>query len=243
MPRFFVKNENIDGARAEIHGDDARHIARSLRMREGDEVTLCDEGGAEYRAALIKIRDEVCELRVLESIITNSEPPYSLTLFMAYPKGDKLELVVQKATELGADKIVPFYSSRCIKRPHPDSLEKQTKRLSRIAEEAAKQSRRSKIPTVCEGVDFSAVCDMAKDFDAPIFCYEDAEADSTLKSILKKSPKKIAVVIGSEGGFSHEEAEGAKNAGFIPVSLGNRILRCETAPIFTLSVISYELEL
>lgn len=243
MPRFFVKNEQIKELRAEIFGDDARHIARSLRMREGDEVSLCDEDGGEYRATLTKIRDELCELDIIEKVDTDAEPPYSLTLFMAYPKGDKLELVVQKATELGAHRIVPFYSSRCIKRPHPDSLEKQTKRLSRIAEEAAKQSRRSKIPTVECGVDFSEVCAEAKGFDAALFCYEGASADSTVKRALSGKPQKIAVVIGSEGGFSPEEAELAQKSGFVPVSLGKRILRCETAPIFALSVISYELEL
>ena len=244
MPRFFVKNEQIKELRAEIFGDDARHIARSLRMREGDEVSLCDEDGGEYRATLTKIRDELCELDIIEKVDTDAEPPYSLTLFMAYPKGDKLETVVQKAVELGAWRIVPFESSRCIKRPSGDKAEANRKRLSRIALEAAKQCGRAKIPTVTQPLSYSAMLKEATECALALFCYEN-EDGLTVKTALsgRERPDSIAVIVGSEGGFSPDEAAEATKAGCLSVTLGNRILRCETAPSFALSAISYEYEL
>ena len=147
MPRFFVSPEAICDGQITIAGDDARHIARSLRMAVGDEVTLSDGLGNEYSCRLTKIRDEECTAEVLSSEKSTREPTHPVTLYMAYPKGDKLETVVQKSVELGASHIVPFESERCIKRPAPEKAEKQTARLQRIADEAAKQCGRAKIPT------------------------------------------------------------------------------------------------
>ena len=243
MPRFFADKENIKDNSLTILGDDAFHIARSLRMAVGDSLTVSDGDGTDYFCRLSKIRDEECECEIIESKKSEVESPAKITLFMAYPKGDKLELVIQKAVELGAAKIVPFESSRCIKRPKADKVDKQLSRLQRIAEEAAKQCGRSRIPTVSSPVSFKEMLSLSKESALPLFCYE-AEDGMSLRAALSAHPAdSISIVVGSEGGFSEEEADGAVSAGLISVSLGKRILRCETAPLFALAAIAYELEL
>ena len=245
MPKFFIPKENIDEkeSSAFIEGDGARHIARSLRMAVGDLITVSDGEGAEYSARLIKIRDERCELELCERLFRTVESPVAVTLFMAYPKSDKLETVVQKATELGVFAIVPFESSRCIKRPTRDKAEARRARLCRIAEEAAKQCGRGRIPAVEDVCTLDGVVRRMKDFDLALFCYE-GEGTESLKSILSgEKPRTVAVVIGSEGGFSEDEARAFAAGGAKMTGLGPRILRCETAPDYVLSAISYEFEL
>lgn len=243
MPRFFTPTDGIEGDSIRIRGEDAFHIARSLRMAEGDGITVCDMQGNEHYCRLTRIRDEECECTVISTKKGDTEPPAEITLFMAYPKGDKLETVVQKAVELGAYKIVPFESSRCIKRPKAEKQEKHTARLSRIAEEAAKQCGRSRLPIVTPPVSFSQMLDMAKEAELPLFCYE-GDGTASLKQVLEgKNPATISAVVGCEGGFSLDEANAATEAGLIPVNLGKRILRCETAPSFVLSALCYNFEL
>jgi 16S rRNA (uracil1498-N3)-methyltransferase len=244
MPRFFVPKEAFFEGGVKIEGQDARHIARSLRMAAGDEIWVCDNEGNEYLATLTRIRDEECECEIKEKRCGTSEPPVDITLFMAYPKSDKLETVIQKAVELGASRIVPFESSRCIKRPKAEKAEKQNARLMRIAEEAAKQCGRAKLPSVSEPLSFGAALSEAKNSELALFCYE-GEGTVSLKKVLTENSavKSISVTVGSEGGFSPEESEKAKEAGLIPVNLGPRILRCETAPAYALSAISYFFEL
>ena len=244
MARFFVTKDKISENRIIIDGQDAHHIARSLRMAEGDEATVCDGEGQEYRCTLIRIRDEECVCEIIESLDTKTEPPVYVTLCMAYPKGDKLEVVIQKAVELGASRIIPFESSRCIKRPKAEKVEKQTARLQRIAEEAAKQCGRAKITEVTQPMSFRQMLQAAKESALPLICYEN-EDGTTVKDIFRinAKPRSVAVIVGSEGGFSADEVDEAKAAGCISVSLGNRILRCETAPSFMLSALSYEYEL
>ncbi len=244
MPRFFVTEEYISESNVKIIGDDAFHIARSLRMAVGDEITVSDGRGNALLCTLSKIRDEECECEIKKRLDCNTEPPFPITLCMAYPKGDKLEIVVQKAVELGATRIIPFESSRCIKRPKAEKQEKQTQRLNRIAEEAAKQCGRCRLPLVTAPMSY---CDMLKeisDIELRIFCYED-ETKKSIKDLLSdvSVPKDAAVIVGSEGGFSNEEAEEAKKQGCSLVSLGGRILRCETAPDFALSSLIYRFEL
>ena len=244
MARFFVDKEKINDGVIIIDGTDAHHIARSLRMAEGDRVIVCDGDGGEYGCTLSRIRDEECRCEIIERLDSGAESPVRITLCMAYPKGDKLEVVIQKAVELGVYKIIPFESSRCVKRPKAEKAEKQTARLSRIAEEAAKQCGRAIIPEVTHPRSYAQMLDAAEECDLALFCYEN-EDGLTVKDIIKgrEKPKTVAVIVGSEGGFSPEEAEVAKQAGCLSVSLGNRILRCETAPSFVLSALSYEFEL
>ena len=213
-------------------------------MAEGDEAVVCDGEGKEYRCVLSNIRDEECICDIIEEISSGVESPVSITLCMAYPKGDKLETVIQKAVELGAARIIPFESSRCIKRPKAEKADKQTQRLARIAEEAAKQCGRAKIPEVTRPLSYAQMLSEAKKSELILLCYENENENSLKEALAKKpTPKSIAVIVGSEGGFSPEEATEAVSCGAISVSLGKRILRCETAPSFVLSAISYEIEL
>ena len=245
MPRFFINEESISGGAAAIVGDDARHIARSLRMAVGDEITLADGSGAEYTAKLTKIRDDICEADIVSKRRSEGEPPSKITLFMAYPKSDKLELVIQKAVELGASRIVPFESERCIKRPDESKAAARRVRHERIAEEAAKQCGRAILPTVLAPISFTSMLGEAARCALVLFCYE-GEGAVSLKAILSEhegAPESIAVIVGSEGGFSPAEAEAARARGFRIANLGARILRCETAPDYVLSAISYHFEL
>ncbi len=244
MPRFFVPSTGFDADRVTITGDDAFHLARSLRMAVGDTVTVCDMHGKEHLCRLDSLRDEICRLTVLSTKESEAEPPVDITLYMGYPKGDKLELVIQKAVELGAGEIVPFISERCVVKPRADREEKQNARQCRIAEEAAKQCGRGRIPKVGMPISFSSMLLAAEQYDAVLFCYE-GDGTRSLKDVLHvhRNAKKIAVIIGSEGGFSLAEAAAAAKAGCHLVGLGKRILRCETAPLCVLSAISYEFEL
>ena len=243
MPRFFVTKENISDSSVRIVGEDAFHIARSLRMAVGDSVDICDGDGLDYHCNLTRIRDDECECEIVSSEEGQSESPASITLFMAYPKGDKLETVIQKAVELGASRIVPFESSRCIKRPKAEKLDRQLERLNKIAREAAKQCGRSRLPEVCAPLSFEKMLKEAPLAEIPLFCYENEDGRSIKELIIGKRPASISVVVGSEGGFSPEEAKAALSAGLTPVTLGKRILRCETAPSAALAMIAYGMEL
>ena len=243
MPRFFVNKSNIEENKIIIDGVDAHHIARSLRMAEGEEVVVCDGEGAEYRCTLSRIRDEECECQVIEALKSNTESPVRITLCMAYPKGDKLETVIQKAVELGCDRIIPFESSRCIKRPKAEKAEKQTARLQRIAEEAAKQCGRARIPEVLSPLSFKQMLQIASQSELSLLCYENEDGRSIKDELSGTDKKSISIIVGAEGGFAREEADMAVEAGCVSVTLGNRILRCETAPLYVLTAISYELEL
>ena len=215
MPRFFINKEKISEASLFIDGDDARHIARSLRMAVGDEVTVCDGEGNEFLCSLTRIRDERCDLDIKESRRCEAEPLSKISLYMAYPKGDKLELVVQKAVELGVSEIIPFESSRCIKKPKAEKAQEKNARLCRIAEEAAKQCGRGILPKVALPLSFGEAMKRASEATLTLFCYE-GNGTKSLKSILSEQdtvPESIAVIVGSEGGFSLDEAEEAKSLG------------------------------
>ena len=243
MPRFFVDPSKIGEGSLVIEGEDARHISYSLRMAVGDTVTVSDGEGTDYECRLSEMDGETVRAEVLNTHPGTTESPAKIRLYMAFPKGDKLETVVQKAVELGAWEIVPFVSERCVRRPEAAKAEKQTARLQRIATEAAKQCGRSLLPRVGLPVSFA---EMLRDTsELRLFCYEGEEAQS-LKSVLSRletTPATVAVTVGSEGGFSPREAREAKDAGFFSVNLGPRILRCETAPDFALSALCYHLEL
>ena len=244
MPRFFVAREDIEEGRVLIRRDDAFHIARSLRMAVGDTVTVSNGEGTDYTVRLTRIRDEECCGEILEALPSHTEPECRITLLVAYPKGDKLETVIQKAVELGAYRIVPFESSRCIKRPKAEKADKLKARHARIAEEAAKQCGRSRIPEVLSPVGYREALRIAGESELALLCYED-ERGRSIKAALRDAGRvgSISVVVGAEGGFSPEEAGEAHDAGLVSVGLGPRILRCETAPLYALSALSYEYEL
>jgi 16S rRNA (uracil1498-N3)-methyltransferase len=246
MPRFFVPSPQLDLASGKVTllGDDAHHIARSLRMAVGDTVTVCDMHGTTNTCRLTHIRDDEVEAEIVSSVASDTEPPCRIHLYMAYPKGDKLETVIQKAVELGASRITPFESERCVKRPAPEKADRISERLNRIASEAAKQCGRGVLPTVEKPLTFAQMLEEAGEADLPLFCYE-GDGTRSLRALIGglTCPSSISVVVGSEGGFSQKEADAARARGLRMVSLGRRILRCETAPAYVLSALSFQFEL
>lgn len=257
MPRFFadggpISDQSEDESKREyfiITGDDAFHIARSLRMAVGESITVCDGKGKEYLCRLESITDSRVEATVIEGRSSSSEPNFFAYLFQALPKGDKLDTVIQKSVECGVCAIVPFESERCIVKVKRDAEERKTERRRKIAEEAAKQCGRGIIPRVEETVSFERMLELALRCDIKLFCYE-GEENNSLKSVLESFKAahsaggcSVALVVGSEGGFSEKEADAAARAGLVPVGLGKRILRTETAPIFALACLVYELDM
>lgn len=232
MPRFFTND--ISGSSARLTGDDAWHIARSLRMRVGDMLTLCS-GSVDYTCAILSISDELIMLDVREASPCRTEPAIKLTLYQAVPKQDKLETIVQKAVELGAARVVPVLTSRCVSRPDAAGFEKKRVRLEKIAAEAAKQSGRGCIPQIGGLIDFEQAVRLISQSASPVMCYE--KGGCSLSSI--EFGDECSLFIGSEGGFSEEEAQEAQLAGIKTVWLGNRILRCETAPLAAISIIMH----
>lgn len=253
MPKFFVQLDKIDSEHKTvlIEGEDAHHISRSLRMAKGERITVCDMQGSEYDCV---IRDFCDDSSVTAEIISrsdcSSEPPYKVILYQGLPKGDKLDSVIQKSVECGVFALQTFESSRCIAKEKAESGDKKLIRRNKIALEAAKQSGRGRVPQILPTVSFKEAVAEAAKADVPLFCYED-EHTVSLKSILcgrrdlllwDHRPT-ISVVIGSEGGFSPQEAEYAREQGMLSVGLGPRILRTETAPAFVLGCLAYELEM
>lgn len=236
MPRFFV--ENVESDIVEINGEDARHIALSLRMKNGEHLVLCDGKGREADAVITEAFPETVVLNIVERRNSSAEPETEVVLYQALPKFDKLEYIVQKSVELGVSKIVPFLSSRCISRPDEKTMKKKLERLRKISDEAAKQSGRGKLPEIGELLSFkNAVLEMSK-AETPILFFE--HANYPLSEVMQnRTVGKITVMVGSEGGFSDDEAAFAVEHGVLSVSLGPRILRCETAPVAALSAIMY----
>lgn len=233
MPRFFVDEKPIDGV-LRIFGEDARHIARSLRMAVGEKITVCAYG-TDYLCELTKISDTAVTCSVI-SEEKSREPSIRLTLFQALPKQDKLELIIQKAVELGVSEIVPVMTKRCIARPEKGQFEKKLERLKRISLEAAKQSGRGIIPSVSGIIDFDECLKRLAECDVGLMCYEKT-GGKRLGDIDFSGAETVGLFIGSEGGFEAYEAERAIGAGVTPVWLGDRILRCETAPIAASAII------
>ncbi|MBQ7660716.1 MAG: 16S rRNA (uracil(1498)-N(3))-methyltransferase [Clostridia bacterium] len=246
MPRFFVPDGQIADGSISIVGDDAWHIARSLRMAVGDALTVCAFCGDEYACKLEKITDGEVIARILSKSASGSESPVGIVLYQAFPKGDKMDSIVQKAVECGVRSVVPFLSSRCIARPEGQALARKGARWQRIADEAAKQCGRGFLPQVSPSLSFDGMLDAAADADLSLFCYE-GDGTVSLRRVLSavrgQKPERISLVIGSEGGFSVAEAQAAAARGFSMCSLGPRILRCESAPAFALACIAYEFEL
>lgn len=232
-PRFFT--ENISDETAVIDGEDARHVSVVLRMRKGDIAVLCDGSGTDYLAELDSSAPENCVFRILEKSENRAEPSIRLRLFQALPKGDKMDFIVQKAVECGAAEIVPIFTKRCVSRPDEKSMSRKLPRFQKIALEAAKQCGRGIIPTVGNVVELSKLETLLSPNSTRILFYECSE--TPLSRAVSEFKSNVDIVIGSEGGFEPSEAEFLEGLGFVSVSLGKRILRCETAPIAAISVL------
>lgn len=235
MPRFFV--EEIKGRQIVLTGENAAHIAKSLRMRPGETLTLSDANGVDCEGEITAVSAEAVTVQVLETRLNTSEPAISVTLYQALPKVGKFETIVQKAVELGVERVVPVLTSRCISRPDEKSMQKKLERYNKVALEAAKQSGRGIIPTVESLKTYESILRDFAEYDKVILFYE--EGGERLDKIVPASSKKVAVIIGSEGGFSKDEVDAAVLAGAAVGTLGPRILRCETAPIAALAILMY----
>ncbi|MDR1619467.1 MAG: 16S rRNA (uracil(1498)-N(3))-methyltransferase [Clostridiales bacterium] len=239
MERFFVNRQTITNDHAVITGEDMTHITRVLRSGAGDMFILCDGCNMEYDATIEKIEKHGVTLRLDNERVCENEPPIEVTLMQALPKAGKLELVIQKCVELGVYAIQPLYTARCV--VTKESFAKKHERYRRVAYEAAKQSRRGMIPKVLPLVELGAC---AFKFDYVLFAYEN-ERERTLRRVLQAAKaggaKRIAMIIGPEGGFEEEEARFLTGLGIQPLSLGKRVLRTETAGMAMLAMVMYEL--
>lgn len=245
MPRFFIRQNQIENDLIHIVGEDAHHIARSLRMAQGEKIEVVDMQSNLYNCTLVEfIQDKEVVAKIDSQEKCDTEPSHKITLYQALPKSDKMETIIQKSVECGVFEIVPFNSERCIAKLDKKDSDKKIARWQKIAEGASKQSGRGLIPQVKEVLSFAQMIEDAKKKDLVLFCYE-AENGETIKNALSqvKPTDTIALIVGSEGGFSIKEAEQIKQNGIKSVGLGKRILRCETAPAFALACIMYETEL
>ncbi len=234
MPRFFVNNINENNVI--IEGNDALHIRKSLRMNVGDVLTICCNG-IDYSCEISEINTEKILLKVLFFNKSESEPNINLTLYQAIPKSDKLELIIQKAVELGANQIVPVLTRRCISRPSEKDFQKKLLRYNKIAESASKQAGRAIIPEVLPMINYSNAIEAMKKDDVSIVFYE--SGGLRLNEMNFSDKKNISIMIGSEGGFDDLEISEAQKNGIETVWLGNRILRCETASITAISLLMH----
>lgn len=224
--RYFTTD--IADGQARLSGPDAQHLARVLRVKPGERLTLCDGAGYDYEAEVTEVSPGELLCRVLEKSESRSEPRLHAELFVAYGKGDKMDWVVQKAVELGAAAIAPFLCTRCVARPKQDKSE----RLACIAHEAAKQSGRGILPEVLPLLNFDEMLGRALQNETALLLHPGGEA--RLSSLAPGTPS-LALITGPEGGFTPEEAEQARAAGCLVAGLGPRILRCETAPLAALA--------
>ncbi len=233
MPRFF--KEFFESAPF-IEGDDANHIAKSLRMRVGEALTVCDTKGNDYNCTISAVLDERIELNIDSICKTNSEPSVEVTLFQCLTKGDKMDLIVRQAVEMGVTFVIPTVSQNCVSRPDEKQLFKKQERWQRIADEAAGQSGRGILPKVKGTMTLTEAAKKLSSFDKCYFFYE---LGGKAVEPIEKDVKKIAVIIGPEGGFSLAEVEMLRNAGATVTTLGPRILRAETAPVAAVSLIMH----
>ena len=238
MARFFVEAGEISDETVVLTGENAQH-AKVLRLKPGEEVLVCDGQGTECRCVVDSVSAGEVYLNVLERRSSAAEASVRVSVYMAFPKADKLEHVIQKATELGAYEIVAFPSARCISKPDEKSLKKKLERWQKIAASAAEQSGRGLIPEVIVLNSFTAALDRAAKADLPLMFYENEHATTLRMALESCSFQTVSLLTGPEGGLEEKEVEQARDAGLRVCTLGSRILRCETAPLCALSAVMY----
>ncbi|NLK37826.1 MAG: 16S rRNA (uracil(1498)-N(3))-methyltransferase [Epulopiscium sp.] len=241
MPRFFVEKNQIQGDTIHIEGEDASHITRVLRCRIGEEIWINDKDATDYRCEISTLEKNSVTVHILEALPCQSEPKTKITLYQGLPKAEKMEWIIQKCVELGVDAIVPVTTERCIVKLEKKET-KKIERWAKIAESAAKQSGRGKIPEILPLCSFSQAIAEAAKKDGAIIPYENEKNRGIREFSQKFSGESVAVFIGPEGGFSEKEIALAQESGILPVSLGKRILRTETAGMVAVALLLYELE-
>jgi 16S rRNA (uracil1498-N3)-methyltransferase len=242
--RFFVPSHQISGPRVTIMGSDAKQIKNVLKLKEGDMLEVLDGSSKVFAVKINSVKSDEVLCFVTSSRSMKTEPAVKITLIQSIAREAKMDMVIQKCTELGVTKIVPVVSERTIIKLDQEKKDKRLSRWQRIAKEAAEQSSRAVVPGIEEIKDFAEALGQEKGTDLKLIPWE-MEEKTSIKTVLKenKKVKSLSLAIGPEGGFSSKEVKEAKAAGFIPVSLGKRILRTETAGIAVLSMINYEFEM
>lgn len=245
MYQFFVEPNQINDKRVVITGSDVNHIRNVLRMKPGEEIAVSNgTDGREYRCGIVEIGEEqvICELRFIKE--DGLELSSRVHLFQGLPKADKMELIIQKAVELGVYEVIPVETKRAVVKLDAKKARQKTERWQAIAEAAAKQSKRRIIPQVSEPVTFARALELAGGMEVKMIPYELADGMERTKQMISSLPEDadIAVFIGPEGGFEESEIKAATDAGVVPITLGKRILRTETAGLTVMAWIMYQLE-
>ena len=238
MTRFFVNPEELQPEFLVLTGENAKH-AKVLRLKNGEEVLVCDGQGTECLCVVSDVADNQISLVVKHRKASETEAAVQVSVYMAFPKADKLEHVIQKATELGAFEIVAFPSARCVSKPDEKSLKKKLERWQKIAASAAEQSGRGRIPEVLVLPSYKAALERAAQADKALLFYENERA-TTLQMALEGEYRTVSLLTGPEGGLEEKEVRQAMDAGLQVCTLGRRILRCETAPLCALSAVMYD---
>ena len=249
MRKFFVENKNIllSENKIIIDGEDVNHIKNVLRLEIGTSIKICDkEKVINYISKISKINNDNIECEIIEEVSSDTEKNVELHIYQGLPKADKMELIIQKGTELGISKFIPVKLSRCIVKLDGKDEIKKIDRWNKISEVAAKQSGRDMIPKVRNIESVKNIANQVNDYDLFLVAYENEKENYIKNELLEIKPKKdtykIAVVIGPEGGIDEQEIDILKDAGAHIISLGRRILRTETVALQVASIIMYELE-
>ena len=238
MARFFVSEDELEARPLILRGENAAH-AKVLRLKVAEQVTVCDGQGRECLCKIQEVNNGEVILEAGPCTQTTTEAAVKVSIYMAFPKADKLEHVIQKATELGAYEIVAFPSGRCVSKPDEKSLKKKLERWQKIAASAAEQSGRGRIPQVVVLSSFENALKRAAEAELPIMFYENEHATTLRMALESGSYHTISLLSGPEGGLDPREVEHARDAGLRICTLGSRILRCETAPLCGLSAVMY----
>lgn len=241
LPHFFIPREKIEENQATLQGQEAKHLLKVLRLAPGDKLILFDGSGLEYTAFFQRREGHRVILTILDKNLSFRESPLEIILAQGLPKADKMDFIIQKATELGVSRIIPLKCSRSLPRWDRNKSAQKTAHWQQVALEAVKQCGRARIPQVEEVREFDSLLKRAFSGFLKLICWEE-EKGLGIKEVLKNRvcQKKVIILVGPEGSFSEEEIERAKKKGFLPIFLGQRVLRTETAALVILSLIQYE---
>lgn len=247
MPKFFVKNSQIKNDKIIIIGEDVNHIKNVLRLNVDDDIQVCNlDTTVNYLCGISKISNEEIECIIFKQIDSENESNIHINIFQGIPKSDKMELIIQKCTELGVNEITPVEMKRCVAKIEEKAKEKKLSRWKKISEVASKQCGRDRVPKINEIVNIKKICNSIKEYDIVLLAYENEEENTLKTELLKLKSKenkklKIGIIIGPEGGIDKEETEYLKENGAKSITLGKRILRTETVAFVLTSIIMYEL--
>lgn len=247
MYKFFVKDNQIENDKIQIIGEDVNHIKNVLRLQKDEEIQVCNSDTSKsYITKIVEIDNDNIIVEIIEECAETTEANISLHIFQGLPKQEKMETIIQKATEIGVSDITPVKMERCIVKLDEKTAQKKIERWQKIAEVAAKQSKRDKIPKVHPCINLKSIYEKVEEYDIVITAYEEEKEiniKQVLKSLMPKKDLKIAVIIGPEGGMAEDEVKFlSKLPNLKVVTLGKRILRTETAPLVLASVIMYEFD-